>query len=296
MQSLRKRFPLFHRGPVQGHLLLETKSVDLQIKSKLSPELVHELAEFFSWCEQHLEVHSILIRGTAGPGELLLTGLCPEWARERSQAELSLFLKSVQELTFRMLHLPQTVILDLGAGAKNIGAELAMGADIILGQMHSQIHFAHADMGLVPSCGGIALLGSRVGEARARAWTLSPLPISARELQEAGAISGIYDLVDRDQVITTLLQGIARQAPVARIQTKAAFAARLEEAVLWSLKNEKRFAAPALAVGDWARAFADRAEGTLPEFTQARNLAQTLRPKDQPKERPTGPTLSVVPQ
>lgn len=264
MQTLKKRFPLFHQGPLKGHLLMETKCVELNVLAPMGPDLVHEFNEFFSWCEQHVEVNALYIKG--------LQGVDLEWMKEISQAQLVKFLKSLQELSIRLLHLPQTIVMDIHKACGPLLHEFIFCADILLAHEEALVDFSHNHFGLVPSCGGVGLLAARIGEARARQWTLVGKAINVKQLKESGLLYGHYSDENQELVVKDLLQNLAAQAPVARIQTKAAFAARLEEAILWSIKNEKNFANVALGPSDWSKAI----KGDKSNFTQAKDLAKVL--------------------
>jgi 2-(1,2-epoxy-1,2-dihydrophenyl)acetyl-CoA isomerase len=86
--------------------------------------------------------------------------------------------------------LPVPLVVGLNGVAAGAGASLALMGDITIGAKSASLAFVFAPkLGLVPDMGGTYFLARRIGEARARAFALTGLPIGAEEAARIGLIA-----------------------------------------------------------------------------------------------------------
>ena len=82
--------------------------------------------------------------------------------------------------------LPKPVICAVNGVAAGAGANIALGCDIVLAAHSAKFIQAFSKIGLIPDAGGSWLLPRLIGEARAKALTMTAEPLSAETAAELG--------------------------------------------------------------------------------------------------------------
>ncbi len=244
---------LFNYQTLTVSLCKKFKSLKVELnrpdkQNAINSEMIFELESLFSWATSHLEINSIFLTSSS---DLFSNGQNHHDAQNISTEQLNKLLLRLQKIIYSMYFLPQTILVDLKNGASGIGAELALGADIRIAHNQAILSFAHASEGLVPTCGGVGILGSIIPKSYARNWLLSSKQVNTQEMMAAGFISDAYQPDDRVETIETILQQINDQSPVARIQTKRSLLNFLMPLLENSRESENKFAFANLQSGDW---------------------------------------------
>jgi 2-(1,2-epoxy-1,2-dihydrophenyl)acetyl-CoA isomerase len=131
--------------------------------------------------------------------------------------------------------LPVPVVVALNGVAAGAGASIALFGDVTVAARSASLAFLFAPkLGLVPDMGATHFLVRRVGEARARAWALSGLPISAELAERSGLIAECVDdgeLMARAMAVARALADGPRAAflAVRDLMAKAAGAGLAEQ-------------------------------------------------------------------
>jgi len=171
-----------------------------------------------------------------------------------------------------LLALPQPVIAAVHGFALGGGCELALSCDVIVADETAVLGLPEVTVGLVPGCGGTALLARRVGPGRAAEMIFSGRKVSAAEAAAMGLVDRLAEPGTAREISLTMARQIAANSPVAVLAAKRA------------LRNGAGVGlAAALDVEDaaWrtAATSADRREG-IAAFAQ--------------KRRPAWPSVSVT--
>lgn len=217
-------------------------------KEYLSFEVLFELESILAWTTNKIEIKSILLNSSHPH---FCNGHELNSLRNMSREKLEKFSKKLQKINYSLQCMSQTVICDLGLGAKNIGVELAMACDIRLAESECKIELNHTKIGLIPCSGGIAILSKIIGSAHAKNWILSGIPINENQIIQSGFVFKSYFKANREQDCQEILSGICTQSEVGRIQTKLGLSENNREHIEVFNQFENRLASAAMISEDW---------------------------------------------
>ena len=221
-------------------------------------ETLFELESLLAWVTTKVEIKSIFISSNSN---YLSTGYNPKVLKNLTIEKLSKFTKKLQKINQAIMYLPQTVIIDLQMGTKNIASELATACDIRIANRACKVSFDHTKLGTIACSGGIAQLSQVVGQANARNWLLTGKPISIQKLERSGYVFESYTKQTKDSVIEEVLSDIASQSSVQRIQTKLGVTESIRHQMESMLKFESQIARAAMVTEDWKE---EKAEDSMP--------------------------------
>lgn len=240
-------------------------------RPSLSAEVLFELESLLHFLSQHIEISSFVLKGMDGhfgrgfDGEEILRG---DMSRQKK------YILHLQKVMVGLMHLPQTVVADLGAGASGASFELSLGADLRVAHEEASFGLNQLAQGHVPSNGGINLLAALTSPTLAQSWVMSGKNVRAKTLIPSGLI---FDCYENNGTILELLSRIALQAPIARIQAKRAFLEGLKDAVDLSLSVDFGLFLGAQVFDDWKKFLEAQNKQVGAEFTQAKELKSLLR-------------------
>lgn len=270
----------FNYSTIDVVLLKSTRTLAIYLNrpdfdNEMNLEMLFELESILSWCSGRVEIKSLLI-GSRTDG--LSVGMTKSQIKSFDVNKLERIITKTQKLTNALLHLPQTVVFDLGDNCHNLASELAIGADIRICNVNINMSFNHTHMGIVPCAGGLGFLSAVVGNTYARNWLLNGTRIPIEALVASGFIANRYESSNQLEVLNHILETIDTQASIPRIQVKFGLLHHLIEKSQEALKFENQIARAALITGDWQKA--DE------EFTNARTFKNEarLKLKKEPEE------------
>jgi enoyl-CoA hydratase/carnithine racemase len=268
----------FNYNTLEVTLQKDTRSIKVALNrpetnNALNVEMIFELESLFGWLTSHLEVNAVVLTGI---GETFCSGFDSQELKKMSDEKLQKYIVRFQKIVTGMMSLPQTIICDLKDGARGMGIELALGADIRLARSTAVISFDSLKEGWVPCCGGVGLLGQTVGPSTARHWTMTSAKVGSQTLAAKGFIGDTYST--SEDALSPLLKNIAAQAPVARIQAKRSFLEAVMPETSRGFEFETIFAFAAMQTEDWKK---DLTQGE--NFTAARDLARELKKDHSPQ-------------
>ncbi len=239
-------------------------------------EMLFELETVLSWIANHIEIHAVHISST-GKG-VFSCGYDIVELKKIDNDRLRKFHNRLRKITYSLFYLPQTIIFDLKQGASNIALEFSVGADIRLAHPKCKAQMNHLNMGLTPACGGIGLMSKIITRSTLSNWILSGNTIDANELIRSGFINSTYTNSNEIQI---LLNQIAAQAPVARIQAKRSLLEGLQRLFRNIDKYEDSISFASMITNDWKTwANANSAEDDERSdlyFTQAKELSTLIQ-------------------
>ncbi len=262
---------LFQYQSFQVNLEKSTRTLFLTFKEStqyFDYEVLFELESILAWCSSKVEINSIYISSEA---HFFSQGHNINSLKRMNKEKLEKFSQKLRTINYSLIHLPQTVILDLGEGCKNIATEFSLACDIKIAKENCKIIFDHNNLGIIPCSGGMAQLGHMVGHSRARNWILSGMSIEQRELINSGFIYRTYtNEQERSVIKLELLESIFNQAPVQRIQTKLGLLAPLKDQLDLLRKKEQELAQVAMINEDWL-------EDSKEDFMPAKNFQEAVK-------------------
>jgi enoyl-CoA hydratase/carnithine racemase len=217
-------------------------------QNPITIETLFELESLFAWCTSRVEINSIYIQ-SANP--IFSRGIQTEDLKTKNQDYLEKLQQKLAKITFSMMHLPQTVVVDLGSFAHNLALELTLGADIRIARSNADLRFNHAKFGLIPASGGMGFLSQLVSPSFAKKWILTGDKIKSSEQINSGLVHDIYDEETYFEVKEKILRSIFEMSPVARIQAKLGLYEAKKEECERVINNDLKIGKATLTTQDW---------------------------------------------
>ncbi len=211
-------------------------------------EMLFELESLLAWCTSRVEINTIFFDSSS---QIFSTGLELDSLSGMSANALDKINMKLQKIIFSLMQLPQTVVMDLGAGSQTLGSEFALGADIRISLSGADISFNHCHYGLVPAAGGMSMLSALVPPSFARAWVLTGNTINEEALTQSGFLKCTYDASTRTETIRGILDNISKVAPVQRIQAKLGLFEALRQQFENGIVMDRKIAKASMVSEDW---------------------------------------------
>ena len=159
------------------------------------------------------------------------------------------------------------VVCAVNGVAAGAGANIALACDIVLAARSAKFIQAFCKLGLVPDSGGTWSLTRLIGEARAKALTLTGEPLPAERAADWGLI---WKAVDDDALMAearALVEGFARGPTIGLALTKQAIQAASTSSLDEQLDLERDLQRTAGRTPDYAEGVAAFLEKRSPSFT-----------------------------
>ncbi len=173
-----------------------------------------------------------------------------------------------QEITRRLIALPQITIAAVNGLAVGFGAELAISCDIRVASEDARFMFPEVKRALFLTNGVTWLLPRMVGLGRAMEWLASGRPVSATEALGAGLVT---EIVGREHLLDLALDiagAIAANAPLSVRMVKRALHAAHDD-LETALAAETRDVLACRATADWREGLQSFAEKRPPRYRGA---------------------------
>lgn len=262
--------PLFQTETLNVFLQMEVRNLYVQFQDKtIKKQTLLDLRKIVDWLHAHIEVDSVLLGSAHSEfGE----GWNNEEWKSLSSNETEFYIEELRQLSFAFIHVPQTVVVDLKRGASGASLELALGADLRIMEEGGRLVFNHLQQGMAPASGGCGLLSALMGQALAKNWVQTSLPIPNHSLISSGFIQEVYNF--QDGYTDTLLDAISHQSPVARIQTKKTFSEFIMDDIKKTQAVESKIAMGAYITGDFLKYLREKSHRV---FTTAREWGKSIR-------------------
>lgn len=211
-------------------------------------EMLFELESLLAWCTTRVEINSIYIHSSS---QTFSTGLELNQLSTLSASNLAKINSKLQKIIFAMMQLPQTIIVDLSHGSQTLASEFALGADIRIAHKDTKIAFNHNHYGLSPAAGGMSMLSALIAPSFARHWVLGGSFIDRNALLNSGFLSAVYSDNNHEEIRSEILNKIAKDAPVQRIQSKMGLFESIRGQLEAGIVNDRRIAKASMMSEDW---------------------------------------------
>jgi enoyl-CoA hydratase/carnithine racemase len=246
-------------------------------KNFFNLEMLFELESLLSWLITRVEIHSVVF--TSGD-DYFSPGIDPETLSHLSASQIEKIQGKLQKMVYAMMQLPQTIIMNLGAGASNFALEFSLGADIRIARRDTKLKFNHTQIGLTPASGGLSLLPFLIPTTFARTWLTSGMIIQNEQLLASGFIQYFYSSDNHESLLTELLSQVHLQAPIQRIQAKMGMFEAWRDLKEAQLIRESKISKAGLISEDWKKT-----ENTDKDFMSAKSMSYAVKlslVKDEP--------------
>jgi 2-(1,2-epoxy-1,2-dihydrophenyl)acetyl-CoA isomerase len=176
-------------------------------------------------------------------------------------------MRRVGELALSLHRLPKPTIAKVAGVAAGMGANLALGCDLIVAADTARFSQIFSRRGLSVDCGGSWLLPRLVGLHKAKELAFFADIISAKEAEEVGLVNRLVSADELDAAVDEWARRLAAGPPVALSLTKTllnnAMAASMDQA----LEDEARSQSLNFTTADMAEAMAAFVQKREPTFT-----------------------------
>jgi len=117
-------------------------------------------------------------------------------------------LAAMRDVLTALVETPSVTVAAVSGACLGGGAEIVASCDVVVVAENARVGFPEIGLGCFPP-GGVALLPSRIGEARAADWILSGRVVSGREAERAGfaaqAVSSARLEAETERLVESLL-------------------------------------------------------------------------------------------
>ncbi|WP_341702812.1 2-(1,2-epoxy-1,2-dihydrophenyl)acetyl-CoA isomerase PaaG [Ferrovibrio sp.] len=169
-------------------------------------------------------------------------------------------------LVRQIRRLPKPVIAAVNGTAAGAGANLALACDIVIAARSAKFIQSFAKIGLVPDSGGTWLLPRLIGDARARAISLTGDPVTAEQAADWGMIWKTVDDGALAETVENLAQSFASGPTYGYGLQKKAFLSSASSDFDAQLSLERDLQRDAGFSADYAEGVAAFMERRQPQF------------------------------
>lgn len=236
-------------------------------------EQIFELENFFNWISGHTEVRNILIQSETRD---FSHGLDPELLSVLNTKQFNSQQERLKKLIFSLLHLPQTLIVDLGEGVSGAGIELALAADIRIAHRDCVWKFDFLKKGQLPSCGGMIILNELIGMGKTQDLIHNGKNLYSTQAKQWALLKDHYN-GNRESLINDLFNGLNQQSQVAQIQLKRLFLNKILKNWEENQEQNAEIIRASNFSGDWKNSAVSQLNNTLPQFSRPSELKEKIQ-------------------
>ena len=163
----------------------------------LRRDMVLQLGERLSAVEQDGNVRALMLTGA---GRAFCAGVdlkeTGEDVAAEDQTATRESLRTLQDITRRLMRLPVPTIAALNGLAVGMGSEMSIACDIRVAAPSAYLWFSEAKRSLFQSNGVMYLLPRMIGYSRSLEWMMSARKIDSRELLASGLVTHVLESDD----------------------------------------------------------------------------------------------------
>jgi 2-(1,2-epoxy-1,2-dihydrophenyl)acetyl-CoA isomerase len=232
------------------------------------PEMHAALAQVLDEAGSDASCRAIVLTG-AGRGFCAGQDLnARKWADDGSPPDLGESLDMhYNPLVRRIRTIDKPVICAVNGVAAGAGANIALACDIVIASREASFVQAFCKIGLIPDSGGTWILSRLVGEARAKALTMTGTPVPAEQAVEWGMIWKAVDAADLMDEALALAAGLAAAPTFGLGLTKRAIHEAARNTLDTQLNLERDLQRRAGRSPDYREGVMAFREKRLPRFT-----------------------------
>ncbi|MDQ3472912.1 MAG: enoyl-CoA hydratase-related protein [Acidobacteriota bacterium] len=227
--------------------------------NSLTGEMILSLCDQFREFASDSSLRALILTGTGEKAFCVGTDISE--LAECDKAEALKISRRGQALCDLIEHCPVPVIAALNGMAVGGGCELALACHIRLATANVRFSLPETRLGIMPGYGGTQRMPREVGRARALEIMLGGREVSAADAERLGLINRVVDAADLLTEAQSIVQDIARLAPLAIRACLESVRIGLELPLEEGLAIEQRLFADLFATSDMregTRAFLEK--------------------------------------
>ncbi|WP_075981234.1 enoyl-CoA hydratase [Bacillus massilinigeriensis] len=202
-----------------------------------SRQMLTDLNDCFNTIKNDSTVRVVILTGSGD--KAFCAGADLKERKEMDDDEVKQIVRLIGTTVSEVEALPQPVIAAMNGVAFGGGLELALACDLRIGAMEAKFGLTEASLGIIPGAGGTQRLPRLIGRGRAKELIFTAKRLSASEAEGIGILEYV---VPREELLDKALElaiAIAKNAPLALVQAKAAINKGVEVDLATGLKIEE---------------------------------------------------------
>ena len=125
------------------------------------------------------------------------------------------FLDKINNLFDKIYNIKVPTFAFINGGCLGGGLEFALACDFRIGFDDSVYGFPETSIGIIPGAGGTQRLTALIGPSKSLKWIFTANQYTSQDALEEGVIDFLIDFKDKDKFISTFIQKIIQNAPIA---------------------------------------------------------------------------------
>ncbi|MHB8669758.1 MAG: enoyl-CoA hydratase/isomerase family protein [Acidimicrobiales bacterium] len=233
-------------------------------KNAVTAEMTEELIATLREVQERPEDRVLVLTGAAGE---FCSGADLSDVGESMGRSPLFYMRRISELALTLHRLPKPTIARVAGVAAGMGANLALGCDLILAGEGARFSEIFARRGLSVDCGGSWLLPRLVGLHRAKELAFFAEVIPASDAEGLGLVNRVVPDDQLDAVVDQWATRLAAGPPLALSMTKTLLNNSLTTSLDQALEDEARCQAVNFSTADVAEAMRAFVEKRDPHFS-----------------------------
>ncbi|WP_121613151.1 enoyl-CoA hydratase [Mesobacillus foraminis] len=203
----------------------------------LSKKLLFEFHGILQELKNDGDIRAVILTG-AGE-KAFCAGADLKERKEMSENEARRTVRLIAGTVNELASLPQPVIAALNGAAFGGGMELALACDLRIGSLNAQMGLTETSLGIIPGAGGTQRLPRLIGPGKAKELIFTAKRLNAWEAESIGLLEYAVPANQLQETALKWAADIAKNAPLALIQSKVAINKGLEVDLETGLKIEE---------------------------------------------------------
>ena len=176
------------------------------------------------------------------------------------------YMREIADLALALHRLPKPTIAKVPGVAAGMGANLALGCDLIVASDAARFSEIFARRGLSLDCGGSWLLPRLVGLHKAKELAFFADVIDAADAERLGIVNRVVPAAELDAFVVDWSTRLAAGPPIALSMTKTMLNAGLATSIDQALEDEARCQSVNFTTADAAEAMSAFIQKRAPNF------------------------------
>lgn len=203
----------------------------------MSKQLLNDFREILQNLKDDGGIRAVILTG-AGE-KAFCAGADLKERKGMSENEARQAVRLIAETVNEVSSFPQPVIAALNGAAFGGGLELALACDLRIGSLDAKLGLTEASLGIIPGAGGTQRLPRLIGPGKAKELIYTAKRLTAGEAESIGLLEYAVPATLLHETALKLAAEIARNAPLALLQSKVAINKGLEVDLETGLKIEE---------------------------------------------------------
>ncbi|SDE54019.1 Enoyl-CoA hydratase/carnithine racemase [Priestia aryabhattai B8W22] len=203
----------------------------------LSKQMLKELQTIIYELKHNPDIRVVILTG-AGE-KAFCAGADLKERKGMSENEVKQAVRFIHLIVNEVALLPQPVIAAINGVAFGGGLELALACDLRIGALEAKVGLTETSLGIIPGAGGTQRLPRLIGSGKAKEIIFSAKRLTAEEAESIGILEYVVPREKLIQKAHEIAETMAKNAPLALIQSKIAINSGMEVDLCTGLKLEE---------------------------------------------------------